>query len=220
MGTTSPDGFRYHDLGNTPDGADLGKDLADDVQAKVVAIDTAIDGIWSVNSSQAADITALENANTAQGFQFIRKTADELVASNDTPQLDNHLFFTAAASQRYIVEVVLFVDVAGGNSTTDFRASWLMPLGATASFMGSGPTPTMAGGSATGDGNWGAQYGASTAYLPFGLYSAGITGITIRGIIVQGVNSGTVTFAWSQDVPSANGVTVKANSYMKVNKIS
>lgn len=220
MGTTSPDGFRYPDLGSSPDGADLGKDLADDVQAKVIAIDTAINGIWAVNTSQGNDITALENANTALGFEFVRKTADETVTSNNTPQLDNHLFFTGAGSQRYLVKVVCFVIVAGSNSTTDFRASFLMPALAAASFGGNGPDPAMASGTAVGQGNWLAQYGATTAFIPFGLYNSGTTKIEIEGIITMGVSTGTVTFAWSQDVASANGVTVLANSYMKVNKIS
>lgn len=220
MGTTSPDGFRYHDLGSSPDGADLGKDLADDVQAKVAAIDAAINGIWAVNTTQDADILALENANAAQGFQFIRKTADETVASNDVPQLDNHLAFSATGGQRYLVEVTLFVEVAGNNSTADFRAGFLMPSLAAVAFGGTGPEVAMAAGAQVGNGQWGALYGTATGYLEFGLDSDGTTKITIEGIVTMGVSSGTVTFAWSQRLPSANGVTVRANSYMKVNKIS
>ena len=216
MGATSIYGLRYHDLGNTPDGADLGKDLAEDVEAELDRIDDVNGTQASSLSSQSGRITALENFD----FQFIRKTADEMVTSNTTPQLDNHLFFTGIGGQRYLVKVVCFVQVAGGNSTTDFRASFLMPALAAAAFGGNGPDPAMASGTAIGQGNWLALYGTATGFIPFGLYNSGTTKIEVEGIVTMGVSTGTVTFAWSQDVASANGVTVLANSYMKVNKVA
>ena len=220
MGTTSAYGFRYQDPGSSPDGAALGKNLAEDVEAKIILLDTAFTGVWAVNTTQDNDINALEAVNAAFGFQFVRKTADETVTSNTTPQLDNDLAFSATGGQRYLVEVTLFVEVAGGNSTTDFRGGFLMPVGAAAAFGGIGPDPSMTTGSPFGGGEWEALYGTGTGSLRFGLYSGGTTHITVKGIITMGVNSGTVTFAWSQDVASANGVTVKANSYMKVNKVA
>ncbi|GAB3817494.1 hypothetical protein [Kribbella italica] len=218
--TTPLFNFPYLELGDPPDIATGLEDLAQAVETKIAAVDSAITTIQGVNTSQNADITALENANTAQGFQFIRKTADETVTSNDTPQLDNHLDFTALGGQRYLVKVVCFVEVAGGNSTTDFRAGFLLPAGAAAAFGGTGPDPAMAASSSVGGGQWQALYGTVNGYLRFGLYNAGTTKVEIEGIITMGVSTGTVTFAWSQDNPSANGVTVKANSFMKVNKIS
>lgn len=216
MGATSIYGLRYQDLGSSPDGADLGKDLAEDVEAELDRIDDVNGTQASSLSSQSGRITALENFD----FQFIRKTADETVTSNITPQLDNHLFFSGVGSQRYLVKVVCFVQVAGGNSGVDFRASFLMPALAAASFGGNGPDPAMGSGTAIGQGQWLAQYGSSTSFIPFGLYNGGTTKIEVEGIVTMGVSSGTVTFAWSQDVASANGVTLLANSYMKVNKIS
>ncbi|HEY9418128.1 MAG TPA: hypothetical protein VIQ30_25490 [Pseudonocardia sp.] len=200
--TTTPYDLPFLELADPPDIAGATEDLAVAVKDELVRIDAAISPL------------------TAHGFQFVRKTADEAVTSNATVQWDEDLTFTAAASTRYLVEVTLWVSVAGGNSTTDFRAGWSMPTGANATFGGIGPDPAIASGSAVGSGNWGAQVGASTATLTYGLYTAGTTMITIKGMVTNGANTGTVRFAWSQANSSVNAVTVLANSYMKINKVS
>ncbi|MEV6287394.1 hypothetical protein [Kribbella sp. NPDC051770] len=203
----------YLELGDAPNIAQGLEDLALGVEDELQRID-------GVNSSQAAAITALQNAAALLGIQNIRKTADEAVTSNPAVQWDDDLQFTAAANTRYLVEATLFVTVEGNNSTTDFRAGWSMPVGASAAFGGIGPDPAMASGQAVGGGNWGALYGTFDGTLTYGLYSTGTTMITIKGILTNGSSSGTVRFAWSQANSAAQAVTVKANSYLKIIKVA
>lgn len=55
-GTTSVYGLRYQTLGDSPDGASLGEDLADDVETELIRIDAsvaAINGLSAVSGSNS-----------------------------------------------------------------------------------------------------------------------------------------------------------------------
>lgn len=196
--TTPLYGLPFLELGDPPDVATGLESLATDVETELARIDAA----YAPKSSVIR----------------IRKSADESVTNSTTAQADDHLRFTGVANQRYIVEAGLFVTVAGGNSTTDFKVGWSLPSG-TATFGGLGPDIAMPGTQANGEGNYEGLIGAVAATLSYGLYAGGTTFIVVKGVLSLGSPGGTVALMWAQNSAATQNVTIKNGSYLRAELI-
>lgn len=192
-------GLPYLELGDAPDIASGLEDLATEVETELARIDAAY--------------------QAKSGIIRVRKSADEGVTSSTTIQPDDHLLFAAAANQRYIVEAVIFVTVAGGNSSTDIKVGWSMPTGGSATFGGVGPDLAMPGTDSVGQGNYLGIIGAGTSMIPYGLYASGTTCIMVKGVISMSTTAGNVALGWAQNSSATQTVTVKAGSYLKAELI-
>jgi hypothetical protein len=85
MGTTGTYGLRYQELGDAPDGPNLGKNLAEDVEAELVRMDAAA-------ADDAARLDTLEDVPVGRaeilGFALANSTTTKLNAfTNATPAI-------------------------------------------------------------------------------------------------------------------------------------
>lgn len=143
------------------------------------------------------------------------KAADQTKTSDTTLAADTHLGNVAiAANETWLIEYDLHVISA--SDTGDFKIQITAPGGATGWWTAVGP-----GSAATGTGA--ASLRVNT--LAFG--DVHILGATTNGwlvkvtvVVVNGANSGNITFLWAQNTSSASGTTVKAASIRRAVKIS
>ena len=136
----------------------------------------------------------------------LRKTADESVTSNATPQNDDHLFFTIGASEVWAVECVLFW-TDNNISASALRVGWSVPAACTGTYTFS------------------YKGNVATAMVPSDPTGLGTNQIADRAqtadqtaliwaTIVNSTTPGTVNLQWAQSSSSGTATTVKANSTM------
>jgi hypothetical protein len=153
-----------------------------------------------------------DNLNAIGPLFRIRKTADESVTSNATPQNDDHLFFAIGASEVWAVQCVLFwTDNNVANSA--LRVGWSVPASCTGTY-------TLAFKGST-----------SGALMPVDPTALGTNQVADRSqtadqtalvwaTIVNSTTAGTVNFQWAQSVSSGTATTVKTNSTLLAHRIA
>lgn len=158
----------------------------------------------------ASDFNDLESRFPLQ----VRKTADEgPVASNITPQDDDELVLPVAASTNYTLE--MWVGYSCSSNTPDIRCDFTIPAGASLvrSVYGLAAGSTATSGSVeysrnptagTDDGR-GAVNGSLTLY--------------IVGLLRVSTTAGSLQFRWAQANSDAAGITVLADSWMRLTPI-
>lgn len=154
--------------------------------------------------------------------QYVKKAADESLASNTTLQNDDHLSFTAVAGATYEVTLVLRATndgTAGANG--DIKCAFTFPAGQLV-LAWSGPHTTMTTGATTPDV---VAQCTDTAASPSGAITFGISegastqiGITARGVF-ECTTGGTVQLQWAQNASSAIATKVLARSYIVAHRI-
>lgn len=145
-----------------------------------------------------------------------RKTANETVNNSNTPQNDDELFVSVAASTLYTLKGLI---VYTSGTTPDFRYTWSLPAGASHStnariFSRSLAAPsvmvdtrTFISGNSGGDG------------LGTTLSTQGQV-LELFGYILTGANAGTAQFQWSQNTTNLSDTIVYAGSWIELKRIT
>lgn len=139
------------------------------------------------------------------------KTADESVSSSTTVQDDDHLFFTLAANSFYELKCWLRVYAATG--TPHFRYAFVEADGEYDTYVRSfdqGGTTTTASDAAN----------ESVVDDVLALNAATEKLMEITGWIRTGGSGGVFKLQWAQWTSDATATTVRAGSYMKVEKLN
>jgi len=150
------------------------------------------------------------------GMLVKRKTADETVTSSITLQDDDHLLFSIAANEEWVMTYEIRVNAAGGSlGTTGVKVAITVPSGATMdlNFFGKADTDTVFGGT----GNAGSSGTPAFAVTPAGTGSAILRG---WAWVLNGANAGSVTLQWAQNASSGSPLVFKKGSFMQATRIA
>lgn len=165
-------------------------------------------GNWREVGRLTAGIVAGGTTHT-----FVRKTADESVSSSTVLQDDDALLFAVGANE--VWEFLFAVNFgAGASGNPDFKVGITGPAGSTVRWSPSGAYHR-----ALDDFASLPRVNASGASIDVSADN-GETGITLRGIIVNGANAGNCKLQWAQVTSNADPISVKANSYLRAHKIA
>lgn len=143
---------------------------------------------------------------------FIRKSADESVNNRTAMQDDDHLSFSIGASETWLFEFTLVMICSSGSA--DLDAAITVPASASVMYASLAPraTDTLIQSSTVATTS-GAEVG------PIGVASTATMG-TIRGVVVNSTNAGTVQLQWAQNVLTVADSTVKAGSYLLAHRVA
>ncbi|MGW3421283.1 glycosyl hydrolase family 28-related protein [Streptomyces phaeochromogenes] len=151
------------------------------------------------------------------GAKFARKTADETVTSSTTLQDDDHLALAVESGHTYDFKVFMLVD---GGVTGDLKTAFTFPTGSTLHFTGRGPTTGLASGSG-GDCEFNGRQSATSGSTTISFGTSGSRlGITLEGILIVGSTAGSFQLQWAQNTSDGTGTTLKAGSYIKLDKVA
>jgi hypothetical protein len=153
-------------------------------------------------------------------ISFATVTSDQALAtSNTTLQNVTALAFTAEANTTYFVEV--YLKITSGNATMDGKAAWTLPSGdGQWGALNSGSTtfPTFAP-QATSTTN--VALNADSAVMTFGTPGSGnAVGVSFGAWLHIGVTGGTVQFRAAQNTSDAGVLTIKADSFLCIKKLT
>lgn len=151
---------------------------------------------------------------SGSGPTIVRKTAAESVTSSTITQDDDHLTFSVAANEIWVVKMVLFVQGGAG----DFRARLTVPTGASGykSLIG----PEVATTNVTNTNMTTAWDGLTSEAVVGTDNSVANPTIILEGLVVNGANAGSVTLRWAQGTSSATATTIYEHSYLIAHKVS
>jgi len=145
-----------------------------------------------------------------------RKTASEIVNGSNTPQNDDELFVSVAASTFYVLTGLL---VFTSGTTPDFRFTWSLPSGATHSTNTRIYSRSLAAPSQMVDtrtftsGNSGAD-GLGTTLSSQGQI------VELYGWILTSSTAGTAQLQWAQNTSNASDTTVYVGSFIELKRIT
>lgn len=154
--------------------------------------------------------------------EFIRKTANESVASSTTVQDDDHLFFTPLLNTDYWITMYVIYHGPGpdpGVTGGDLKISWSVPTGSTFDYV----SDAITSGATSG------VFGVSRShqFAPAGgTPGAGTLGVgspavaLIKGIFRMGSTPGTFRFRWAQITSHGTAVTVRENSCLIARRLT
>lgn len=164
---------------------------------------------WTVGELLTAanmNIHVRDNLNSL-GHLLASKTADESVASNATPQNDDHLFYTISANEVWLFTWYLIYDAA---TAADLRIGFSYPSGrmvASAMWRNTGVGQLMF-----------VDSGAASTTCQLGIFDGEGTGIRellpLQGLFTNGAGGGTMQFQWAQGTSNATATNVFTNSTM------
>lgn len=161
----------------------------------------------AVNGSQLTGLTSTFAALT--DIKLVRKSVDESIANNNTPQNDDELFFAMGANE--VWECILLLITYSASVTPDINLAFGLPSGA-----------VLYGHACYHDYNGTAQTGTFSGTDVICAYAS--TGIFLIGrfhmIIVNGSTAGNFQIKWAQRTADATPSTVKANSCLLAHKLA
>jgi hypothetical protein len=143
---------------------------------------------------------------------YVRKTADESVASSTTIQDDNHLFATVMPNVSYQVDMFVIYE---GATTGDMTVGFSGPSGATFDWV--------PGGANNANATIQVDRGTISTTKVVGAAGTGAANHTvapIRGLLIVGSTGGTFTFRWAQGTSDVTATTVLTGSYMRLEMIN
>lgn len=142
------------------------------------------------------------------------KSADEIVNNSAALQNDADFFFAIGASEKWIVEINLYV--TNVTIASDFRFTFTVPAGAVGIMMGQG-----FGGNTTGWVSVGVPVAPGVAVVMITDANTGdLVNIKIQASIENGVTAGVVQFQWAQGTATVIDTTVKEYSQMIAHRVS
>lgn len=143
-------------------------------------------------------------------YQFVRKTADDVITADATLSDDDELFVALGANQVWLIEIGLLYRAA---TTADFAVSLNNIVGATSRLGLIGGASGVS--SSSGDGQW-----AGDSAGTFGGAGVGQTMLAqLKGIYRTAGSSGTLKLQWAQGVSDASNTTLRADSYMLARRV-
>jgi hypothetical protein len=146
---------------------------------------------------------------------FARKTADQTLNSTTTMTDCTDLVVPAAANAVYMVSTgILYLS----NTAADIRFGWTVPAGASGHWHPGGASSGIADGQTDtslrfGTVSW-TTVNAVGASAAVDLYAQP------GGILVVGATAGTIQFRFTQQASTAVDTTVKANSWLKAERVA
>lgn len=222
-----------HPIGATVDHGVSGQDL-NDAGAHV----GAAAGVHGVTGSVVGttDVQTLSNKQTSDAFtagalivntdlsvggvgqvQFKRKTTNQSISNQATPQSDTDFAFPVVVG---VYKMVGFLIYQGTVSTTNFTTKWAGPISAVLDWGLHGP---FAGATATPS-NLVTNTKGFTNQATVGVY--GTTATTTATALMYGLldntagSSGTFQFQWAQSAANAAATTLLAPSYIMVTRVA
>lgn len=145
---------------------------------------------------------------------WARKTADESVTSSTTLQNDDTLVLQGVADAVYEIEGALFYV---GNTTGDIKVAFTFPSG-NLYWFGKGGSEADGGFGGVGASRHSASYndasGTSTAFTG----STTNLALLLKGVWVVGVSGGALQLQWAQNTSNATATTVKAGSFLRMQR--
>lgn len=135
-----------------------------------------------------------------------RKTSNETIISNSTLQNDDELFVPVEASCEYHME--LRISYTSG-TTPDLKLGWTYPTGTTIRWSG---VDSDTAGSIRITGN------LLETSVPAICGSGADLQAAYTGMVVVGVNAGTLQLQWAQNTLTASNSTVYAGSFLTIKR--
>ena len=140
------------------------------------------------------------------------KTSSTARSNTATVAVDPDLVVPVAANTRYNLEALLF---PSGDTTADFRMTFVVPAGATIVWVPRGPSPLISVDPATL--TMSQQVSGSEAVL--GVYSSAAGAIAPKGHIQTGATAGNVELRWAQGTSAGAPTTLAAGSWLSLSKV-
>lgn len=144
---------------------------------------------------------------------FALKTADQSVTSSTVLVNDTDLFVPVVASATYAIDCYIRINGAA-TGTGDIKIAWTIPTSATMSYTSYGTTTSSPA----------VQYEATantaTTTRAVGTNGATDMGMAIKAFIVVSTTAGNVQFQWAQNTSVGTATIVRANSWMRFQRIS
>ena len=150
------------------------------------------------------------------------KGTSENVTSSTTLQNDDELFVAVEASCSYLMDgLVLY----SGDGSNDIKLAFTFPTGATVHWSGIGAHTAWTGNVAQVEAEFGAVQNATsspTSSVGYGNHTSAsvIFAIHLKGAIVVGANAGNLQLQWAQTGSTGNATTLRAGSWIRLNRIS
>lgn len=145
------------------------------------------------------------------------KPSDQAVTSSTTLVNDSALLVAVAASATYEVNLFLTYTATGSSSTGGIKVAWTAPSGAVLNWV-----PYLNGNS---DGVqqlatvW-TTGGTLATVNPGSGTGASMVAAHVYGVLIMGVNAGSLQLQWAQNTSNASATTVKAGSALIVRQIA
>lgn len=159
--------------------------------------------------------TAGRFANIPYDTFIARKTADQILNNSGTLTADTELFIpNLLANATYLIRgYIIYTSVT---TIPDFSGGFTQPAGAVINWTSDGVERT----ATTDSGN--ARFPNTTGIA--GRSAATIAGVDmvypLQGCIIMGGTAGTLQFVWSQTGATAENTTVRANSWLYLQRVA
>jgi hypothetical protein len=140
--------------------------------------------------------------------RYAYKTSDETIISNSTLQNDDFLALTVAASTKYEFELYMAYNTG---TTPDLKIGWTLPTGATNAYHVDYFDTAAA-----------SQKGQSSTVPTTGFAVGGFGSdlyAVFAGTISVSTTAGTMQIQWAQNTLTASNSTVRAGSFLRLQKI-
>jgi hypothetical protein len=173
--------------------------------------------VWVSEGKLFGDVdgeTALLGGTNLENL-FARKSADQTV-NNSTTMVDAaDLVVSVAANAVYLVDTGIYYV---SNTAADIRFGWTVPAGASGSWHVGGAGGSIADGSTDTGGRWGiVSWGTANS-------AGGSAAVDLvaqpGGMLVVGATAGTLQFRFTQQAAIAVDTTVRANSWLKAERVA
>lgn len=177
--------------------------------------DAVVDKTSSQTLTNKTLTSPVINSATGIGQALIkRKTADESVTSSTTLQDDDHLTFSIAANEEWVVHYLLSIPNACLLSTTGMKLAVTVPASATglvtARFVGDGTDNSL-----TVKGSLGSAmtFAAGTIVSAGGMFDVMVN-------VINSSNAGSVTLQFAQNTSNGTAVTISKGSFLVAHRVA
>lgn len=161
----------------------------------------------------------------ATWIRQVRKASNETVNNSTVLQNDDALLFALAANEVWDFELLLLVDGATG---ADIKIAFTVPALATVGWYSYAPQLAETGvpitnASGTAAVRFGGHVTGSATSLSVGTMGTGgtnVTGILVKGSVVNGANAGNLTLQWAQVTATGSDTIVMAGSLLTARRVS
>ena len=173
-------------------------------------------------SAGGQTLQVYENASWKSYFRaplFAYKTADSTRTSNTTTSADTHLTLPVPENGTYVLNLW---GMLTGSNAGDFKFNFSYPAGGSMSVgpLGLAVAATGTNGSLEAFSGTGLDASTPTIDMYVGTVASFTTNFMIHGLLLSGVAGGTVTLNWAQNTSDGTATTLKAGSYMTLQRVA